>query len=346
MNYLVLFLVEVVLAAYLDPSMVHKLVNLHSREDPIAFRNPTLNNGPLFKTLANLTSSNWFNSPIPQQGVLAYVEETNSFYQPALAEPQRVRRNILIEIQFGESQRLMLSNPISNVFSSENGGTASISKSNSFSQLIASLSALRLEINWSANPSNIISNVLNQIQNLGMLVSGVSMALGNALGSGVSAVLEGAVSGINTIVQTGTSLLNGAQFLNTNIGYKAHGEVDDATSNTRLFSGSTSCSAPVNGSVQMFADIALLSNPNVRARYVSFDDTTSEIIPLGEFSPVTSSDQYPELGMIVFDNSRGIAYSCVTDPKFFVEDPRRILAIDNPNINIVDYINENRDIIS
>lgn len=338
MKFLVFF-ISTVFCVYLDPVVVQ------SREDPITFRNPTLNNGPLFKSLVNLTSSNWFNSPIPQQGVLAYVEETNSFFQPALTEPQRVRTNILIEVQFGDSQRLMLSNPISNVFSSENGGTASISKSNSFSQLIASTSALSLDLSWSANPSNILSSILNQVQNLGMLVSGVNMAIGNALGSGVSAVLGGAASGINTIVQTGNSLLNGALFLNTNIGYKAHLEVDDATSNTRLFSGSTSCSAPVNGSVQMFADISLLSNPNVRARYVSFDDTTSEIIPLGDFSPVTSSEQYPELGMIVFDNSRGIAYSCVTDPKYFVEDPNRILAIDNPNINIVDYINDNRDLL-
>lgn len=321
---------------------------LTKRDDTFVL-NPTINNGPIFKTYEDMFMSSWFRSTEPSPEVVAYVIEGKKHYQFAVSNTEP--GTLLIEIEYGPINIISRERvPISGVLRAYNNGTAMIMKQNSFSISYSSRTLLGVKVDVGMNPGSSISTALTRINQLNSLISAVEVATGNPGGvvqaipsilgeayvRGIENVYDNIMKNINSLLREPLYLV--PQILNFTLSYNFHNQGASAASNTRTFAGTTSCSTGINGAVQMFSDISLFTHPRARARLVIFVPDENRLVDIGDWQPIISDPNHPEAGVIAFDNSNGIGYSCSTTEEDFVDETARIFNIDNPNFDLLTFL--------
>lgn len=105
-------------------------------------------------------------------------------------------------------------------------------------------------------------------------------------------------------------------------------------SSSRTFGGSISCESGPGGAVQVFSSLRYVYYPKAKSRVLLYKQGASpELKETGPWEPTYSSDDYPQYGVIFYDNANGMDYACVNDRQFLQCDAEIPLKVYTPEFD-------------
>lgn len=283
--YLVFLYITLVVAGFTKSydSNLQQALKGHNNSETLAIEKRSLvsDNDPKiikqFDSVKQMVSSAYFKNENRHKNVVAQIAGSENYFEIKPTGKQEELGIFVLETQLGEAkQAALLDQPISGCAFAE---SQKISASFSRSSSFSQKFAHKTSININGQYRNEI---------VGLILAAVAFA-GYAPPS---------------------QLVN----LTISIGGTANFEIERA--NGHSFGGSVSCDSGPGGIVQLFTSLRYIYYPEAKSRVLLFNEATGEVQSTGPWESAFSSDQYPQYGLVFYDNSNGAEYACVNDKQY------------------------------
>lgn len=249
-----------------------------------------------FKSREQMVASGYFRNENRLGNVVAQIEGSENYYEIKPSGEQDKLGIIAIETNLGSPQTAsLLDQPITPcAFAESQKLSVSFSKSSSFSQSFTHRTTLEIKGAYKNEVVNAIFSLLRY-------------------------------AGYN--INLPSSLVN----LTVNIGGTLQVGIERSTGHS--FGGSITCDSGPGGIVQLFTSLRYIYYPDAQSRVILFDEKTGQVQETGPWETAFSSDDYPQYGLIFYDNSKGADYACVNDREQLLCDSEIPLKVFTPDFD-------------